>query len=117
MGAILKVKGVMDLKFCKCLWQLTNYDGFKEIMGSSPHRLSFFSQKKSLRQLAGAIISIVRHWYKLKRKAYLSILHTVIPFETESLPVQVLEAGFNLVLVEEEVGSGEELEPLAIMHY
>jgi hypothetical protein len=68
------------------------------------------SNCKSVRNLGGSIISLIKFWCQAKGNSYIDNLHLVVPPNVNSLPMQITASNLSLMPIEEEDMFGAELD-------
>jgi hypothetical protein len=61
-----------------------------------------------LRTLGGMIISLIRYWSQISYKENLDVIYSIIPHNVNLLPTQLNQDLLNIMLIEEDDGSGRE---------
>jgi hypothetical protein len=61
-----------------------------------------------LRTLGGMIISLIRYWSQISYKENLDVIYSIISHNVNLLPMQLNQDPLNIMLIEEDDGSGLE---------
>jgi zinc-binding in reverse transcriptase len=79
------------------------------VIWNERNRITFEGgNSKSLRTLVGMIISLIRFWSQISYKENLDVIYSIIPHNVNLLSMQLNQDPLNIMLIEEEDGSGRE---------
>jgi hypothetical protein len=80
-----------------------------DVLWNERNRIIFDGgNSKSLRTLGAMVISLIKYWSQISYTENLDIIYSIIPYNVNLLPMHLNQDPLNIMLIEEEDGSGGE---------